>query len=349
MSAALQISGAGMCCSVGLTAPSARTAIWSGMNRFRESQFVDTEGEPVIVAGVPMGGRGGAHRMAAMLREAFRESVRPLSAISPSTTALLLVTAEEERPGYCATWAHACFEAVCDSMGGRLNAASRVFPLGRAGFGSALAAARPLLAERRVARAVIAGVDSYLDARTINGLLRSGRLSTPETPSGIIPGEGAGAVCVELARDDVTAGCRVVGLGVATEPATLANDEPQQASGLTAALRAALVESGRRPEEMDFRATDWAGEPFYAYESGLALTRVFDQHVAEFPVVQIAESLGETGAAVGPLSVAYVAGLMARRKTAGPRCLLHLASDGGARAAAVLEYRPWGNGGDHVP
>lgn len=339
MTVALRIAGSGMCCAVGFSAPAARAAIRAGLDRFRESAFVDERGRALVTASLPLGDVWGPRRLAMMFEAAFRECVEGAESVEAGATAVLLLTAEAGRPGAYATWPRACFEACAAAAGGTFHAASRALPLGRAGIAAALLEARALLAERQVKRVVVGGVDSYLNAHAMNHFLRRGRVLSTDSSSGFIPGEGAGALLVELAPR-TEAGLFVVGVGVAEETATVDNDLPVRAQGLTRAIRGALSESGYRMSELHFRVSDIAGEPFYFNESGLALTRAFDRRVPEFPLFHITDSVGETGAAIGPLSLAHLAGAMPRGHAPGTRALFHLAGDGGARAGVVVEYLP---------
>ncbi len=345
MTPPLHVTGGGMCCAVGFDAPAARAALRAGLSHFEESDFFGDRGQRLLVARLPLGDLWGARRLATMLASVVSECVGLASGFDASSTALLLLLPERGRPGASDTWGPACFAACHAETGRPFHPASRVLPLGRAGVGAALTAAQALLAGdddggAPPARVIIAGVDSYLNAPSVNHLLRRERLLSVGATDGFIAGEAAGGVLVELAPPARPA-LRILGVGAADEEATIDDDVPQRGRGLTAAARRALAASGRRAEEMRFRISDASGEPFHFREAALAAARLLDHAEGEMPLLHIADSVGETGAAVGPLTLAYLADAMPRGHTPGPLALAHFASDGGARAALVCEaYTP---------
>lgn len=330
----LRVLGTGMCCAVGWTAKAARAAIRAGLDRFGESEFHDARGEPVIVARLPIGDVWGARRLAMMFEAAVTEAASAVESLDPAKTALVLIVAEKGRPGYSDEWARDCFRA-CESRFARpFHPESRILPLGRAGIAHALRDARELLLTG-LKHVIIAGVDSYLNAHSMNHFLRRRRVLASDSDDGFIPGEGAGAFVLTTGTG---AGLHIRGLGIADEAATIDNDLPARASGLTTAMRAALGESGYGMSELDFRMADIAGESFFFREAGHAVTRAFDRPRPHFPLLHITDSVGETGAAIGPLSIAYLSDAMARGHVPGARALLHFQNDGSARAALVVEH-----------
>jgi 3-oxoacyl-[acyl-carrier-protein] synthase-1 len=332
----LVITGSGMCCPLGFDAPSTRAAIRAGLCHFEESDFLDARGQRVLVARVPLGDIWGPRRLATMFELALTECTASASDFDPALTALLLTVADRGRAGYSDSWAHACFNACSSVVGKPFHPESRVLPLGRAGIGPALTGAHTLLVKGYVKRVVVAGVDSYLNAHSINHFLRKVRILSVGASDGFVPGEGAGALLVELASAARPASIRVLGVGVADEPATLDNDEPQLARGLAAAARQALSTSGYHANDMGFRLADLSGESFFFREAAIVSTRLLDHPTGRMPLLHLGDCVGETGAAVGPLSLAYLAGAMPRGHTPGALGLAHFASDGGARAALVV-------------
>ncbi|KFE67599.1 hypothetical protein [Hyalangium minutum] len=335
----LRIAASGMCCAVGGFARAARAAIRAGLNRFEESEFVDARAEPLIVSRMPLENLWGPRRIATMFEAAVKDCISEAPAFSPKTTALLLLVAEQGRPGYQDSWAEACVAAYEKLTGMAPSTEVRTLALGRAGIVSALREAHSLLVHRYARQVLVVGVDSYLNAEAITHLLRKRRLMTEEVSEGFIPGEGAGALLLELPpREPV--GLHVLGTGAAEETATLDNDEPVRALGLTRALREALAASGYHMNDLHFRITDLNGVPLAFREAALADTRLLDHRAGRFPLLHLADCIGETGAAVGPLSLAYLADAMARGYVPGTRAVLHCANDGPERAAVVAECFP---------
>lgn len=336
MTAALRIIGSGMCCAVGTSAPAARAAIRARLSRFTQSRFVDEEGEPLMVASLPLGDLIGARRLTAMLDRAVRECLEQQPDAKADNTGLWLLLSDRARPGFNRKWEKATTQCCHDALGAEPKS-QQVISSGRTSVAAALTEARSALESGRLRYALIAAVDSYLNAHTVNHMLSKERLQSSDAKDGFIPGEGAGAIL--LSAEPAAEGLLVLGVGSADDPAHIGNDHPVRAEGLSAAIRAALKESPYALSDLDFRMADIAGESFFFREAGLALSRVFDKPRDSFPLLHITDSVGETGAAVGPLSLAYLAAAMPRGITPGARALFHLQGDDGARAAIVIESR----------
>ena len=335
MSAALRIAGSGMCCAVGTSGPAARAAIRAGLSRFTESRFVDAMGTPITTASLPLGNVWGARRIGMMVEAVVSECVpggQP--GLVPERTALLLLVGSRSRPGHNPKW-EVTAEAACHRALGGKPATQQTIAAGRVGLAIALEEARQSLTDENVDNVVIAAVDSYLTARTMNHMLQCERVLGAEARDGFIPGEGAAALLLRRA-DPAAGGWHVLGVGRADESARIDNEEPMRADGLAAAMRKALMDSKCSLSEVNFRIADIAGESFYFREAGMALSRVFDQPRAQFPMLHITDAVGETGAAIGPLSLAYLGG---GTQYQGQRAIFHLANDDGQRAAVVLESR----------
>ena len=114
-----------------------------------------------------------------------------------------------------------------------------------------------------------------------------------------------------------------------------------RAAGLTQAIRAAVETADTQLIGLDFHASGMAGEAWYAKEASLALSRCIEQRKPSFPHLIVARSVGETGAASGVLTLAWLAGTMTRPEGRPGRAgLLHFAGDDGERSALVIRTRP---------
>ncbi len=338
MTPGLLIAGCGMCCPVGFSAPAARAAIRAGLDAFEESEFDDELGAPVIVARLPLGDVWGPRRLALLFEAALAECVREKPSFDPGQTAILLLVAERGRPGFTDRWAARCFHACRAVSPAPFHAESRALSLGGVGLPAALAEAHALLTARRVRHVIVAGADTYLNAHTINHYVREARLlSRGGSSDGFIPGEGAGALLLELATPG-RAGLHILGTGMSEVPRDQADELPARATALTRAVRAALSASGCTMDDLDFRMTDLSGESVRFREAAIADTRLLEHRSRPFPILHLADAIGETGAAVGPLSLAYLAGTMGRGQVPGTAALAHFASDDGARGAVILKY-----------
>jgi len=90
-------------------------------------------------------------------------------------------------------------------------------------------------------------------------------------------------------------------------------------------------------EDFGFHASAASGEEWFFTEAALAIDRVLTQKVAEFPLRTVAQSVGEIGAAFGPLMLAWIGDEMTEYDL-GTRGLLHCANDNGLRGALAVHY-----------
>jgi 3-oxoacyl-[acyl-carrier-protein] synthase-1 len=189
---------------------------------------------------------------------------------------------------------------------------------------------------------LLVGADSYLSAAVIEHYLDQERLLCSGNSDGFIPGEGAGALLLQLPQAGAS-GLHVLGVGVAQEQATPDGDVPNRAMGLTQAIRLACAQAQVPIGQLGFRLTDFNGEQYFAKEMANACTRVMadagDDGDGSFPMLHIADGVGETGAAAGVLGLAYLGSVMARADGPGEQGLLHYGNDDGRRTALVVEYR----------
>lgn len=337
-SKALRIVARGMCCAVGHSAPVATAAIRARMNHFRDTDFVDESGQPLIGASLFDVKPWGADRYRLMLQAVLNEcTARAPLRNQSADTAIVLLCAEASRPGSARQWAQSALSTVVRDGG--YHAASQLVPLGKAGVTHALTCARQSLHTERAPRYVIlAGVDSYLEAPVIGGLLGHERLLSTANRDGFIPGEAAAAVALTTAPGPEPA-LWIDGLGEADEEASVTGEQPLRAIGLSAALRAAARDAGCRLDALDFHASGASGEQWYFRETGLALARALEQRVETFTQLIASQFVGEVGAACAPLTLAWLADVMPRADGPGHRALVHFSNDDGRRAALIVNYR----------
>lgn len=336
-SAPLVMIGAGMCCAVGYHRAAASCALRAGLDHFQESEFMDSRNQPLKVARLPVGDLWGPKRLGYIVEQAVMDCARDAGNIYTKSTALILLAAEQGRPHTELIRYYETLETCKKHFRTEFHESSGVMPKGRAGLGAALSAAYRLLREQTVARVLLVGADSFLNAATINYFLQQRRLLSSDNTDGFIPGEGAGAVLLELGGTD-TKGLHIAGMGRAMETAAINGDIPNRAQGLTQAIRAACTQAGVAPNALQFRMTDQNGEQFYIKEASNAYTRIMAEDGVGLPLMHIADCVGETGAAAGPLMLAYLHERMRSNKhSPGNLGLLHLANDDGNRTALVVK------------
>ena len=307
----LRIAQSGICCAVGLNIAAACCAMRAGMDHFQESAFRDESGKPLRVASLPLGDLWGQERISLMSAAAVRDCIAHANLAHSRGIAVVMLVAEPERPHSEAHRFEACRSAVEEALAGLPVMAVGLVAEGRAGVGRGLETAQQLLNDEQIQHVLLVGVDSYLNAATINHFLASRRMLSTDNPSGFVPGEGAGAVLLDApGRTDpvVRAGDILVsGIGCGFEEARPDGQIANRAIALTAAIRAALRQADLSAGALQFRMSDQNGDPFLAREAALAYARITAAESVALPLFAPAENVGEIGAATGVIALAYSA------------------------------------------
>jgi 3-oxoacyl-[acyl-carrier-protein] synthase-1 len=343
----LGIRSAGLCCAVGYHLRAASCALRANMDHFQESEFQSRLGDPILVARLPETELWGQERLARWLTYAIKDCLQHTPELDTSKIPLLWIAPEPGRNGTASAdaddtklhWYAEIFDLAVGQLGKQFHPSSAVLPQGRAGLAAALAQAVGLLQDAQHPYVLLAGVDSYLDAATINQYLHDERLQVPGNSDGFIPGEAAAAVLLHKV-DATDTGVHITGYGQGQESGRPDGSVPSRAQGLSQAIRAAFSNSTQSYTEMEFRISDQNGEAFFAREAANAMTRVAPTGGQKLPLLTMADCLGEVGAATGPAMLAYLSKLMPHNASPGQSGLLHLANDDGLRCAVVLHYTP---------
>ncbi|HGV0302610.1 TPA: hypothetical protein ACNFRT_002265 [Citrobacter freundii] len=330
---ALKITSMGMYCAVGCSTSAATAAIRAGMDHFRETDFVGPQGSPLLGAQLYGVELWGAARMRRMFQQVLDECLSGDPLLLPQQTCLLLITPESGRPGTDRYWQEEVYRICTEQQA--FHSSSVMLPMGKTGLVPALKLAQELLLRSVVHKVLIIGVDSFLTPGTVTHYMD--RLLCDENIEGFLPGEGAGAICVTLS-DSHCDSIVITGLGQAYEEAHyLQKKLPNRSQGLTTAIRMALSDSGIDLSDTHFHISANNGESYYARETTHAVSRCLNSRVQNYPHILINACLGETGAAAGPLILAYLAATLGHPDSPGTRALIHLSDDGGQRVAAIIE------------
>lgn len=165
------------------------------------------------------------------------------------------------------------------------------------------------------------------------------RLKRPGVSDGIIPGEcGSVALVTSVAMTPTAIAVR--GLGFAEESATAVNDEPLSGKGMAAAAKQALDEAETAMHEVSFRLSDVSAEAYGFEELAMAQSRLMLQPRRCQDVWCPAGFIGDCGAALGIVQLAWAEQAFARDYAPGDLALAHGSAVGGARAAAVISGGP---------
>ena len=191
---------------VGRDAASSAAAVRAGVSGLTQHPYmIDTAGEPMRVAMAPWleADMPVGHRMQSLLWPAVEQS---LGALDPSRGPLrtgIALALPAPRPGRPEELESQLREALEERYAGVFSAVA-VLPTGHAGGFAGLHAACQKLQEGALDACVVAGVESYLDADTLEWLESTEQFhgaGALNNAWGFIPGEAAGACLV--ARDDV--------------------------------------------------------------------------------------------------------------------------------------------------
>jgi 3-oxoacyl-[acyl-carrier-protein] synthase-1 len=342
MTMQMAVLASGMVTGVGLTASTTCAAIRCGINNFNETHFVDGFGERIVGSEVPLERPWrGLIKLAKMAASAVRECLDALPVASKPDGALplVLVIAEEDRPGRLPGLGGPLLFSVERELGLKFHPDSTVVAQGRVGGAVGLLRAHKLIEERGHARVILCGVDTFLSGPTLSAYDERERLLTARNSNGFIPGEAAAAILLgsSYTAETCIVACR--GLGFARETATVDSDQPLRAEGMVQAMKSALAAAGIGLEKVDYRISDLNGEQYRFKEVTLATTRIRRDHRVGFGVWHPADCIGEVGAAALPSMLGVLHCGARKRYLPGPTFLAYLSNDDDRRAAVVLSAR----------
>nr|WP_255216231.1 beta-ketoacyl synthase N-terminal-like domain-containing protein [Pseudenhygromyxa sp. WMMC2535] len=214
-------------------------------------------------------------------------------------------------------------------------------PKGHAAGLLALEAAAAKIEAGHLELALVLGVDSYLNALTMEWLDENRQLANEANRAGFIPGEAAGCCLVgsreRLAQLGLPTLARLVGVASRLEPNRIKTDAVCVGRGLSDAIEAATA--ALRLPEQKIRTTycDINGESYRSEEFMYVPLRVWAPFVDSNAYVAPADCWGDVGAASGPLFLTLAAVSARRGYAAGRHMLAWASSECGARAAAAVE------------
>ncbi len=339
----LMLGPCGMVTAIGLDALASCAAMRAALDNFQDTRFIDEGGEWIVGSEVQLAKPWrGLTKLAKMAAASIIECLKQVPDLDPNELPLFLCVAEPDRAGRLAALNDRLFEEIERETGYKFAESSALIARGRVGAAVALHMARQRIADKAASAVLIVGVDSLLSAATLSDFQEHGQLLTSENSNGFIPGEAAAAILVRPLRKSESPQLVCVGLGFAVEEATVRAELPLRADGLAAAIKKSVADAGITMGALDFRITDLSGEQYYFKEASLALSRTLRELKEEFDIWHPADTIGEVGAAIGPIVLAV--SLIANRKqySPGQNLLCHFGDTNGTRAALVLTYRPIG-------
>jgi 3-oxoacyl-[acyl-carrier-protein] synthase-1 len=342
-----EIVAVGMITSVGGDAPRTAAAVRAGVSRVRSTWLHDRRGEPFFMAAVPDEDLPTSNddqpvseredRMTRLARAALREATAD---VPESDRIPLLLSLPEAVPGRAAPVGPDFLHRLTANGDVRFDvAASRVAPGGRAAGLALLAEAMQRIASRAAPLVLVGGVDSPFDAGWISALDDEDRIRAAGVRDGFTPGEAAACLLIgppgaaRKARRAPIA--RIDGVAAAYETGHRYSPEPYRGDGLDAAFRALFTEIGGNVGPIRSVYAGLNGESFHAKEWGVARLRHQARFAENCSLFHPADRLGDTGAAMGPLTLGLAAIGLEKGYRSSPS-LVWCSSDMGGRAAAVV-------------
>jgi 3-oxoacyl-[acyl-carrier-protein] synthase I len=344
VTAPLYIHACDMLTAIGPNRHTSAAAQAAGISHFQESTYLTSEQVPITMALVPNAALPPPDLFLELLAELtaweyhlLQLAHLPLAAVwpknAPGPIPILAVLPEKHPRGSAETpeqlirlMAQQTHLPICQDK-------SRIWQLGRAGFGIALDEARNLLQTGQVPYVIVGGIDSYQQERLLVNLDADGRLASAHGPSdGFIPGEGAAWLLLSLQPNDQ--GIALADWRLDEEPGHLYSQAPYKGDALASACRALI--DANAPLTIERLYSSANGERYWAKELGVMVTRALSKMPAPLVHIHPADVWGDLGAATGPALVALAVSHLEKTPGAGP-VLVSCASDQGLRTLALLK------------
>lgn len=349
MSDAVLVVAAGASTAVGRDAWSSAAAVRAAVAGFQHHPFmIDSAGKPMCTASAPWlePGLPVAERIELLLWPAIEQCLAGWTgaqATPPARLALALAL-PQARPGLPADIAAQLERKARERYRGVFSAIA-VFARGHASGALALDAAWHKLGDTSLDACVVAGVDSYIDADTLEWVEHCDQYhgaGRQNNAWGFIPGEAAGALLLVREGQAGTLGlsglAQVLSVGHAIEARRIKTETVCIGEGLSAAFRAALapLPAGRRVSDI---YCDMNGEPYRADEYGFTCLRSKEWLQSGSDFVSPADCWGDVGAASVPLHCMLALAAGAKGYANGSLALAWASSEGGDRGAVLLATR----------
>ncbi|HEX6750883.1 MAG TPA: beta-ketoacyl synthase N-terminal-like domain-containing protein [Longimicrobium sp.] len=341
----VHVVAAGARTPVGLHAPASAAALRAGISGMGRHPFmVDHLGDPMpgAIDAVIDPGLFGPDRFLALTESALREACAPLCEAGFRPRLPLYLALPEPRPGFGEDDAQAVAAGIVRIERLPANISEvRVSTEGHAAGLLVLASALEQIRSGAIEACLVGGVESYFHPDTMEWLDDNRQLAGADARSAFVPGEGAGFCLLmgEPARErgGLRARVRVLAAAVARETKLIKTEDVCLGEGLTAAVRAAAARLAPPTETVGEVICDLNGERYRGEEWGFACLRL-GRYIADPTAYRSPADLwGDLGAASGPLFVMLACQAAERGYAKASRTMLWASSEGGLRAAALLE------------
>lgn len=305
---ALYVHAIGAFTAVGHTVGATMGSLWTGYTRVRELPITGPGGEPVAALPTAINEdiSSGPLRMLAMSGFALRECARdaPLQPIP-------LVLCGPDPREVAVDFRFFC-RRLMDVTGVPIDLEKSIFvPGDHAAIALALLHADELLASGRADACYVAGADTLLELGRLRRLVAERRIRGGDKPEGVVPGEAAVFLRVARRPRTGTSAC-LRGVGTGEEPVVRTTGRVS-AAGLVRAMRGALDDAAARVGDVALLAVDLASERLPVHEMAVAKARLRGRAGGRaWNVWKPQMEVGDIGAALGPLVLAYLSFLIGK-------------------------------------
>lgn len=331
---------------LGLQAAASAAARRAGINAAAAHPFmIDSAGDRMTVAR-DLGADPalfGPGRLLAIAEPALREACEGLRSRSGERLRMpLLVALPELRPGF----SQADLQTVRTGLQGLTGLAVDIVDVvvsasGHAGGLALFAMALERMQQGAFEMCLIGGVDSYLEPDAIDWLESHRQVVGANARSAFVPGEGAG-FCLLMSdaarqRHGLPSLGRLSSAAIGQEKKLIKSNDICLGEGLTEVVGQVLNALPASRRSIHQIVCDVNGERYRGEEWGFVCLRLgasFDDPTGYWSP---ADAWGDVGAASGPLFAMLTCEASARGYLGGQRTMLWASSEGGLRAAAILE------------
>lgn len=346
------ITAIGMTTSLGLSTARSLAAIRGVVANFTEHETVMVNGDAygtelsgAKIARLPEDVLSrqicGAHRAVALLRPALQECLNGLPETLLSDTRLRWSSRAEFFSADLPSPLHTLLEDWEPFR--RLQAEPVASDLGRCQFFEEVIKAMADLRAGTCQGVLVACVDSLCDTPHLEQLFEEGRLKSGSDPEGIVAGESAGALLLELESRAMARNAPVYAYvhagGRGFETLGGPGSAPARGKELSRAFREAFSQLPNGGSEINTVLVDLNGEGARAYEWGCTEGRVFSARDTPPELKHPADCAGDCGMAMGAVLVGAAAGFMSGTLPVR-HVALSTADEKGARRVLCLEQGP---------
>lgn len=340
------ITGIGLVTPVGLDSIMTPSSIWAGITRYYEiPDFVTPKGASSVgsfVKGIT-DNRSGTDRLLSMAVPAAQEALfmaeEYYGDLDIPNSQLILSMSPQERPVY-EEFEEEDMQTFLGLIQAEKISSIEIIREGNSGGILALLKSMALLKRGEMKACIIGGVDSLVEYPSLAWLEDKKRLKTDDRPDGLIPGEAAGFIVLELASTAEKRGAPVLGeiLSAAhtKEDADIFSDKPLLGKGLSESIRNTLEQAQIESSDLHGIICDLNGENYRFKEWGIVQSRVLNGSSPAPDLWHPAEYIGDIGAASIVVYMAIGVAAIKNNYFRGPNLLIWASSDTGGRGSCLL-------------